>query len=538
MALPAALAPLRHPTFRMLWFAFVVTSVGTWLQNTGAGWLMTSLSPDPMIVSLVQAATIMPMCLLALPAGALADIVDKRRFLIGTQTWTMLCAALLAVLTLTGSIGATGLLALTFTIGIGSALTAPAWSAITSELVPREDLVPAVALGGIGFNAARAIGPALAGLILVLTSPGVTFVFYACSILSVIGALVAWRRRERPSHAPREQLLSAMRAGIRFVRNTPAMQLAMWRSAAFSVPAAAPWALLPLVVHKQLELGAGWYGAILGVMGVGGVSAGMWLPRVRALLSRGGLILAATLLSCTGIALLALARHWAPAMLGMLLFGMGWVSAYSTLMASAQLVAPPWVRARALAIFQLSYNFTLAAGSFGWGWLGAHFGLSASLLVASGVGVGLALISRQFGIDQAAGLMSNVPRPESVTPPAEAPAAELVAVLPKSRGHVMETMRYRVAPDDRATFLRVMNELRHVRGRSGARSWVLYEDVAHPDAWLESWVMENWADHLREATRLSDVDMAALSAAASFQEASDYPAARYLAVDPHTGGPH
>lgn len=535
MRLPAALAPLRHPIFRMLWIANVVTSVGTWFQNTGAGWLMTTLSPDPLTVSLVQAATILPVCLLALPAGALADIVDKRRFLIGTQLWMMACAALLALLTLLGAIGATGLLALTFAIGIGGAMTAPAWSAITSELVPRRDLVQAVALGGIGFNAARAVGPALAGLVLVLAGPGFTFAFYTLSIISVLAALFSWRRRERPSHAPREQLLSAMRAGMRFVRNTPSMQSAMWRSAAFSVPAAAPWALLPLVVHDQLGLGAGWYGAILGVMGVGGVSAGMWLPRLRAYLTRGGLVLLATLVSCGGIALLGLSHHWAPAMLGMLMFGMGWVSAYSTLMAAAQIVAPPWVRARALAIYQLSYNFTLAAGSFGWGWVGSHFGLSTALLIAAGIGVALALVSRQFGIDQAAGLMTSAPRPDSATPLPEAPAQELEAMLPKARGHVMETMRYRVAIADRPVFLTVMNELRRVRGRAGAREWELYEDVAHPDAWIEVWVMENWADHLREATRLSDEDKAALSAAAAFHENSAHPAARYLAVDPASG---
>jgi len=535
MHLPPALAPLRHPTFRMLWVANVVTSLGTWFQNTGAGWLMALLAPDPLTVSMVQAATILPVCLLALPAGALADIVDKRRFLIGAQAWTMFCAILLALITLAGWIGASGLLLLTFAIGIGSALTAPAWSAITSELVPRRDLVQAVALSGIGFNAARAVGPALAGLILVLTNPWFTFAFYALSIGAVITALVMWRRRERPSHAPREQLLSAMRAGMRFVRHTPTMRSAMWRSVAFSVPAAAPWALLPLVVHDQLALGAGWYGAILGLMGVGGVTAGMWLPRLRAHLNRGGVVLTATLVSCTGIALLALAGHWAPAMLGMLLFGMGWVSTYSTLMATAQLVAPPWVRARALAIYQLSYNFTLAIGSFAWGWIGLHLGLSATLLVASGIGVLLAGLSRQFGIDEAAGLMVPAPRPAGMPPPPEAPARELEALLPKARGQVMETMRYRVTPTDRAAFLAAMAELRLVRGRAGAMDWGLYEDVAHPDAWLEVWVMENWADHLREATRLSAEDTAILASMARFREEITHPAARYLAVDPTTG---
>ena len=536
MRLPPALAPLRHATFRMLWSANVVTSIGTWFQNTGAGWLMTLLSPDPLTVSLVQSATILPMCLLGLPAGALADIVNKRHFLIGTQIWTMACAALLAILTLAGWMNAPLLLALTFAIGIGAAMTAPAWSAITSELVPRRDLVQAVALGGIGFNAARAVGPALAGLLLVLTSAGVTFAFYTFSIAAVISALLLWRRRERPTHAPREQLQSAMRAGLRFVRYSPAMRAAMWRSVAFSVPAAAPWALLPLVVHQQLELGAGWYGAILGLMGVGGVSAGMWLPRLRRHLSRGDLVLVATLVSCLGIALLGLARHWAPAMLGMLLFGMGWVSAYSTLMAAAQLVAPAWVRARAIAIYQFSYNATLAIGSFAWGWVGLHLGLWGTLLAAAGIGVALALVSRGLGIDEGAGLMTPAPRPQSRIPLPEAPAEELEVMLPKSRGRVMEVMRYRVEAGDRPRFFALMTELRRVRGRTGALEWELYEDVAHPDAWVEVWVMENWADHLREITRVSEADKALMAEAAGFQEDASVPATRYLSVDPESGG--
>jgi len=532
MALPAALAPLRHPTFRMLWMANVVTSLGTWFQNTGAGWLMTTLSPDPLTVSLVQAATILPVCLLALPAGALADIVDKRVFLIGTQAWTMLMAAILAGFTLAGHTSAWGLLLLTFAIGIGAAMTAPAWSAIVSELVPRRDLVQAVALGGIGFNAARAVGPALAGLLLVIGGPGFTFLIYVVSILAVLAALFAWRRRERPSHAPREQLLSAMRAGTRFVRHSPPMRSAMWRSAAYSVPAAAPWALLPLVVRHQLELDAGWYGVILGLMGVGGVSAGMLLPKLRARASRGGIVLGSTLVSCAGIALLGMSRHWSLALLGMLLFGLGWVSAFSTLMSSAQLVAPPWVRARALAIYQLSYNVTLAVFSFVWGWVGLHLSLSVTLYTAAGVGVLLAALARGFGIDEAAGLMTPVPQAQVTAPEPEAPAEELRATLPRSRNHVLEVLRYRVAPGDRAAFLAIMAEVRHVRGRTGAIDWQLFEDVAHPESWLEAWVMQDWAEHLREAGRLSPDDRAALAAAAAFQEDAERPTSRYLAVDP------
>jgi MFS family permease len=530
MHLPVALSPLRLTVYRRLWIAFVITSLGTWLQNTGAAWLMTSLDPTPLLVAMVQAATILPAFLLALPGGALADIVDRRLFLIGTQAWTMLAAALLAALTLAHLTGAWGLLVLTFAIGIGSALTAPAWSAIVPELVPRADLVPAIALNGIGFNLARALGAALAGFLVVLGGAGFTFALYSASIGAVIWALVIWRKRRRDQRSalPREHLLSAIRAGVRFVRNTPAMQAAMVRSFAYSLPAAAPWALLPLVVRQQLGLGAGMYGFILGLMGVGGVTSGMLLPAVTARLNRGWTVVVATLASCAGIALLGIANHWIVAALGMALFGTGWVASFSVIQAAAQLVAPPWVRARSLAIYQLSYNGALTLGAFGWGWLGGVMGLSPTLLTAAGFGAALAFGVRRFALDwtvtRLTGLAPAVPAPD-------APAAEFVPML--THGRVLETLEYSVDPARRSEFLEVMAEVRLVRGRAGAQLWQLYEDIAHPEGWLELWSVESWSDHLREAERLSQEDRAVLARAASFQRGASPPRlTRYLGVDP------
>ncbi|HEY3846770.1 MAG TPA: MFS transporter [Acetobacteraceae bacterium] len=530
--LPSALVPLHNSTFRRLWFASVIAWLGTWLQNTGAGWLMTTLAPRPLIVAMVQAATIMPVFLLALPGGALADIVDRRVFLIGTQVWTILAAAALAALTLGHAMTAGVLLVLTFAIGIGSALTAPAWSAIVPELVPREDLVQAIALNGIGYNLTRAVGPALAGFLILLGGTSLAFSLYTVSILAVIGALLTWHRSKRFTGLPREHLPSAMRAGVRFVRNTPAIRHAMVRTMAYSLPAAAPWALLPLVVREQLHLGAGMYGVILGMMGVGGVTSGMLLPMVRGRLSRNATVVICSLFSCAGIALLGTAQHWALAALGMLLFGIGWTSAYATIQAAAQLVCPPWVRARALSIYQLAQNGALTVGSFAWGLLGGQIGMSASLLVAAGLGLALAIAVQTFGIEYIGPSRSETP----ATPPPqapEAPAAELVPLLRHARGQVMETMHYRVAPAERPAFLATMREVRQVRGRAGAAFWQLYEDVAHPEGWLELWSMESWTDHLREVGRLSEADRAVLARACAFQsDRGTSPPARYLAVDP------
>ena len=531
MRLPTALVPLRHATFRSLWTASVIAWLGTWLQNTGAGWLMTTLAPHPLIVAAVQAATIMPVFLLALPGGALADIVDRRLFLLATQAWTILAATLLAVLTVAHMMTAPWLLVLTFAIGIGSALTGPAWSAIIPELVPREDLVQAIALNGIGFNLTRAIGPALAGFLILLGGSSLTFCLYAASIVAVILALAAWRRERHFRGLPREHLISAMRAGMRFVRNTPAVQHAMIRTIAYSIPASAPWALLPLFVRRDLELGAGMYGLILGMMGIGGVTSGMLLPVVRGRLSRGTTVVGCTLSSCLGILVLSVSRHWVPAAFGMLLFGVGWTSAYATMQAAAQLVCPAWVRARALSIYQLAQNGALTLGSFAWGVLGGQIGLSHTLMTAGFIGIALAFLARRFNIE------AITPAPIVVTEGApaavpEAPAAELVPVLRNARGRVMETVHYRVLPADRAAFLAIMREVRQLRGRTGALFWSLYEDVAHPEGWMEVWSVESWTDHLRESARLSEEDRIVLSRASAFQAASARPA-RYLCVDPN-----
>ena len=532
--LPPALVPLRNSTFRRLWLASVVAWLGTWLQNTGAGWLMTTLAPHPLIVAMVQAATIMPVFLLALPGGALADIVDRRVFLIGTQLWTILAAATLAALTLGHAMTASVLLILTFAIGIGSALTAPAWSAIVPELVPREDLVQAIALNGIGYNLTRAVGPALAGFLILLGGTSLAFSLYTVSILAVIGALLTWKRDSRRfTGLPREHLVSAMRAGVRFVRNTPAIRNAMVRTIAYSLPASAPWALLPLVVREQLHLGAGMYGVILGMMGVGGVTSGMLLPIVRARISRNATVVGCSLCSCAGIGLLGMAHHWALAAGGMLLFGIGWTSAYATIQAAAQLACPSWVRARALSIYQLAQNGALTVGSFAWGALGGQIGMAEALLVAAGLGVALARSAQTFGIEAISPARAESPATPSARRAPEAPAPEFVPLLRHARGQVMETMHYHVAPAERSAFLATMREMRQVRGRAGAAFWQLYEDVAHPEGWLEMWSMESWTDHLREVGRLSDTDRAVLTRACAFQsDPATRPPARYLAVDP------
>jgi MFS family permease len=523
-------SPLRHANFRLLWVASLVSNTGIWVQNTGAGWLMTSLAPSPIMVSLVQAASMLPVFLLALPSGAIADILDRRRHLILAQSWMCAMGALLCLLTAFHLIGPWGLLALTFSIGAGSAMNSPAWSATTPELVPRSDLTQAILLNNIGFNIARSIGPALGGFIIGLAGTQAAFAFNAACFVVLIVALIAWKREAPRSTLPKEHFLSAMRAGTRFVVASPALRAIILRAFAYFLFAAAMWGLLPLVVRVRLGLGPEAFGMMLAAMGIGAVGGGLVITRLRDVLSRGNLVLAATIIGMVALILLGVATHWSVAGLGMLFYGTSWIIASSSMQAYAQLTAPSWVRARAIGIYQLVVFGALASGSAIAGWLGDVVGVQTALLAFGSIGLVAGLAVRPWD-------MEGIHRPETPAttpmPEPEAPAPELASLLARGRGRVLEGVRYRIDPADRSAFLAAMAELRQVRLRSGALWWRLYEDVAHPELWAEFWAVESWVEHLREMDRLEPEDRATILRAAALHRGETPPeASRYLAQEP------
>ncbi len=523
-------APLRHPAFRLLWVASLASNTGIWVQNTGAGWLMTSLAPSPIMVSLVQAASMLPIFLLALPAGAFADILDRRKHMILAQAWMCAMGLLLCLFTAFHLITPWMLLALTFCVGAGSAMNTPAWQATTPELVSREDLTQAIVLNGIGFNLSRAVGPALGGFIIGLGGTEAAFAFNAVCFLVLIVALVVWKREAPRSTLPKEHFLSAMRAGVRYVAAAPALRATILRSVIYFFFASAMWGLLPLLVRHRLHLGPEAFGLLLGAMGVGAVGGGMMMVRLRAMLSRGNIVFFATLISAAALLLLGLATHWALAGLGMVLYGVSWITSSSTMQANAQLLAPAWVRARALGIYQLAFNGVLALGAALAGWLGDYVGVQWALIIF-GIGSALSgIIARAWSLDEPT---AKEPPAATPLPQPEAPAPELVPLLAQDRGRVMESVRYRIDPADREAFLAAMAEVRRVRQRSGALWWRLYDDVAHPEYWAEFWAVGSWTEHLREMHRLEPEDRMAIARAAAFHRGDSPPeASRYIAQDP------
>ena len=497
MAEPVAMtAPLRRGVFRALWFASVASNVGTWMQEVGAAWLMTSLSASPLHVTLIQAGSSVPLFLLAVPSGALADIVDRRRMLLATQTWMLLAATALGVVTLTGHVSPAVLLLVTCAMGFGVALNGPAWQAVISELVPRDELPAAVALNSVGFNLARAVGPALGGLVVAAAGPGATFLLNAVSFLGTVFVLYGWDRQSTRTPLAAERLAGAMRGGLRYVRYQPELRAVMVRAGGFMFFAIALMALLPLLARGELGRGPTGYGVMLGCLGLGAVTGAVVLGRVRQRVGAERLVLVGCLvfaLASVGVAHL----RWFPIVCVLMwIAGNCWLMLLSSFHVAAQGSVAGWVLARALSIYLLAFSGSMALGSTAWG------------VLANRIGSPWALTAAALGLLVTAPLLSRFRLPilegRDFSPTKFSPAPRFD--LSHDRGPVMVTVRYAIADADRAAFRNLMREMELVRRRSGAVGWALYEDPADPELMLEVFMVDSWVEHLRQHERATRTD--------------------------------
>lgn len=365
-----------------MWLAAVTSNIGTWMHGVGAGWFMTSLSPTPLMVALVQAAATLPAVFLALPAGAMADILDRRKFLIVTQIWMLVVALALGVLTIFGAVTSWKLLAFTLALGCGGAMMLPAWAAITPELVPRRELPSAVVLNSVGVNVAKAAGPAMAGVLIVAGGPATVFLLNALSFLGVVWALVLWRRQPEVERMPGERLLPAIRAGVVYVLHAPAIKAVMIRGAAFFTFASASLALLPLVAQQELGQGPEIYGILLACVGVGAIAGAGALPALHRNVSFDALAAGGTALYAVALIALALVHDVWVLGAAMMLSGAAWIGVFSTLQVVAQLSLPGWVRARGLSVVLMVIMGSMAVGSAVWGQLAALTSIPAALITA------------------------------------------------------------------------------------------------------------------------------------------------------------
>jgi MFS family permease len=500
-------SPLRNSLFRGLWIATIVSNVGSWMQDVGAGWLMTSLSASPSIVALVEAADSLPVMLLAMPAGALADIIDRRRLLIGVQTYLMLVAGALAVLTVFQLTTPWVLLGFVFALGVGTAIVMPAWSAIVPDLVRPDELQSAVALNSIGVNVSRAIGPAIAGVLVAAVGAWLVFLLNTLSYIGIIAVLLSWRREHKKSTLPAERFVSAIRIGMRFVTHTRALQIVLIRGIAFFVFASATWALFPLIVRRELERGPEIYGLLLTCIGVGAVGGATLLPRLHAQFSRDALVAGASTLYAAALLMLAHVHSIALLAVAMLATGVAWIAILSSLQVAAQLTLPPWVRARGLAAFVVVFFGGMALGSVLWGQVATITGIPMALTIAAaGMTVAIAL-TWQYKLGDHQVL--------DFTPTGDLPLPVL-AETPEPDVPVLVTIRYRVRLDKREEFVKAMQAVREMRRRNGAYYWQLVHDSEDPTLFLECFMDESWVEHLRQHERASVADRNILNRAKAF----------------------
>lgn len=494
-------APLRSPVYRALWIAQLVSNLGTWMQTVGAQWMLVEDPGAAVLVPLVQTATTLPVMLLALPSGVLADLIDRRRLLIATQGAMAAGVGLLATLTGFGLTTPALLLMLLFLIGCGQALTAPAWQAIQPELVPAHQIPAAAALGSMSMNGARAIGPAVAGVLVALAGPTLVFGLNAISFIGIVFVLIWWRRPVVENNAPPERALAALTAGGRYIRSSPVVRRILLRTALFIAPASALWGLLPVIAANQLGLSSAGYGVLLGSLGAGAVTGAFLLGRLRMWFDQNTLLLVGAVGFAAATAVLALVPAVGAVIAGLVLGGASWLLSLSTLNASMQLSLPAWVRARGLSMYMLIFMGGQALGSLAWGLLAGATSAVVSLLTSVALLLACALSALWWPLHAKTGNLD-------LTPSAHWPEPTLVFEPEPLDGPVMVLISYRVSPDNEPGFLTAMQVQGRSRQRTGASQWQLYRDVEHDGMFVETFVVRSWGEHMHQHyTRLTGQDL-------------------------------
>lgn len=498
--------PLRSPLFRNLWIASAISNLGGWMQDTAGTWLMTLLTPSPLLIALMQTAASLPVVALGLLAGATADIFDRRRLLLFWQAWMLAAVALLSLLTFCNIISPWVLLILTFLLNVGAGMNSPAWQAIMPELVSRKQLPEAVSLNSAGFNLARALGPALGGLAIAFfvhadTGAAWTFLLNSLSFVGVILVLYRWKRNPLfKSALPAERIYGSMRAGLRYVQFAPLLKAALIRVFVFALFVSAVWSLLAVVAASDLHQGALGYGILNGSMGLGAVIGAMSLPTIRRKLSADMIITISTGIFAGTLLVLAFVHYPLIIIPVLLLAGFAWTSTMSTFNLAVQVSAPSWVQARALGIYQMVFSAGMALGSVIWGLIATHVSTAISLTAAAG-GLFITLPMTR-GLHVLRGELPDFSPFRTTSPEPQ------LALEPKmSDGPVRILIDYYVNPEDYNAFVQAVHEMKNVRLRDGAMRWGIFQDTSDPRHLTETFIMESWIDYLRQRERFTASDL-------------------------------
>jgi len=519
-ATPSSFGPLEHPVFRMLWLTWLAANTTMWMNDVAAAWLMTSLAPSPLWVALVQSASTLPVFLLGLPSGALADILDRRRYFMLTQFWVAGIAIVLCVTILMDWMNAPLLLALTFANGVGLAMRWPVFAAIIPEVVPRPQLPQALALNGVAMNGSRIIGPLVAGAI--IAGAGSAWVFVLNAVLSVAAGFIImrWRREHKESPLGRERLASAMRVGVQYVWQSQPMRGILLRISLFFLHSTAQLALLPLVARGLPGGAAGTFTVLLASMGAGAVLAALTMPRIRAWLPSQQRLIAGTVLQALGSVVVAFAPNIYVAVPAMFISGMAWITVANSLTVSAQMVLPDWVRARGMSIYQMALMGSTAAGAALWGQVANLTNIRESLAIAAASSVVLMLLAMRLMADR--GIEEDL-TPSNAFKAPQAPAP--------GEGRIQVNIEYIIDPARAADFLALMQDSRRSRMRQGALDWQLLHDLYQPGRYVEQITDESWTEHLRRFDRVTAADVSLRDRKLAFHLGEEPPKVTRLLIE-------
>ena len=521
---PTALSPMRYPVFRAVWFASIVANLGTLIQSVGASWMMISIAPSVDMVALVQTSIALPVMLLSLAAGALADNRDRRAVLLGTQFFLLVVSITLAGCAWAGLITPWLLLLFTFLIGCGSAFSSPAWQASVGDMVPRVELPGAVALNSLNFNIARSVGPAIGGAIVAVAGAAAAFAVNAASYVALIAVLARWRPPRNTQTLPRESLGVAMAAGIRYVAMSPAIRKVLLRSAVFGAGAGGLMALMPLVAKVLLHGGPLVYGLMLGAFGVGAVAGAIAAARLRRSFSTETIVRWACIAFAIAAVVAALSTRLPATMAGLMLAGAGWVLSLATFNVAVQLSAPRWVVARSLSLYQMAAFGGMAAGSWLWGVVAERGSIIFSLLACAAV----LLACAAFGVWKPLAQSEDL----DLDPLRQWQEPETVVPVDPRTGPVVITIEYVIRAEDQLRFVAAMSERRRIRRRDGALNWRLLRDLSNPELWIERYETPTWLDYLRLNNRMTRHDAVIPESLRALHRGPDAPRVRRMIERP------
>ncbi|MDA9521324.1 MFS transporter [Bradyrhizobium sp. CCBAU 11434] len=505
------MAPLRYANFRRIWLASLLSNLGILIQGVGAAWAMTQMTSSADKVALVQTALMLPVMLISIPGGAIADMYDRRIVALVSLAIALAGASTLAVLAWFNLVTPDLLLALCFAVGCGMALMGPAWQSSVNDLISSETLPAAVALNSISYNIARSVGPAVGGMVVASAGAVAAFALNALLYLPLIAAMFLWKRLAEPSRLPPERLGRAMVAGVRYITNSPSIRIVLIRAMVTGVVGGAIIALMPLVARDLLHGGAQTYGIMLGAFGLGAVIGALNITEVRKRMSGEAAVRACALSMGGAVAAVALSSEPVLTAVSLVVAGAVWMMAAAMFNIGVQLSAPRWVAGRALAAYQAAGSGGIALGSWGWGHLTNIGGVQTALLVSAAMMLASPLI----------GLWLPMPRIGARGEPAEMlEDPEVRLALTARSGPLVVEIEYRVAQENARAFHHLMHDVRLSRQRNGAYGWSIARDISDPELWTERYHCPTWLDYLRLRNRSTQSERALEKQAIAFHAGS------------------